>query len=673
MGLWSAALFGMTGVLLAVGRSRRGALLLAVACAGSVSGVLAAGRAMATMTTAIPEGRHTLTAAVITDPVDSRFGAETFTVEPTHLGAADGWVAWDGPRLIVTTNESVDVAAGERVVIKGRLTTSPGWYRGDPIAGRLSDAVILAVGPPHDPLFLAGNGVRDRIQSGLAPFDGRASAALLAGFLIGDVRDLPDADSEALRRSGLSHFVAVSGSNVALFLAGWWLLTAPVTPGPRSRSAVGLAGLALFLVVTRWEPSVVRASAMAAMVLGARMSGFALDGWAALGSAVTALLLVSGDLAGDVGFQLSVAATAGVLAGAGMWADRGPRWAWAALGATVSAQIAVAPILLMVFGTVPVAAPLANVVAAPLVAWATAIGGIGVLAGFEPMTGTGLMGAEAVLAIARSSADLPHLGPTAALGCGLIGAAALHPRLRPAAVMAGAVALAMIALPGGPGPPDGPELTVLDVGQGDSVLLRGPEGEVVLIDGGPDAALLRSALRSRGVRRIDLLIVTHLHADHTTGLVGITEFVNVERVWHPEQEGEGGAFDDLIAGAEAAGVVVEVPEAGWVAEIGSLRLEVLGPLRRYASPNDGSLVIRVVAGGHTALLVGDIETFAQHDLGPLPADVLKVPHQGAATSDLDWLAASAPSVAVISVGPNTFGHPSPEVIEVLERAGARVM
>ena len=108
---------------------------------------------------------------------------------------------------------------------------------------------------------------------------------------------------------------------------------------------------------------------------------------------------------------------------------------------------------------------------------------------------------------------------------------------------------------------------------------------------------------------------------------------------------------------------------GWEAEIGAFRLEVLGPVRRYASPNDGSLVLRVTAGGVIVLLPGDVEAIAQADLGPLPADVLKVPHQGAATSDPEWLAASAAGVAVVSVGPNDFGHPAPEVVAILERAG----
>jgi competence protein ComEC len=277
--------------------------------------------------------------------------------------------------------------------------------------------------------------------------------------------------------------------------------------------------------------------------------------------------------------------------------------------------------------------------------------------------------AGVMLRIARGAADLPQLGVAELV---LVGAGAVvgvtRPGLRPLLALAGVAIVGLAVVP--PRPPDGPEVWFLDVGQGDAALVRGPGGEVVLIDGGPDPVLLRAHLRRAGVRRIDLLIISHLHADHTTGLLGL--HLPVTRVWHPPQLGEGPPFDTVIAEQVVSGAVVEVPAVGTVATLGSLRFEVVAPLRRYASPNDGSLVVRLVAGGADVLFSGDIEAIAQADLGPLPAAVLKVPHQGAATSDLGWIAAVAPVVAVISVGPNDYGHPSPEVVATLEDAGAVV-
>jgi competence protein ComEC len=647
---------------------RRGSLIPVLLLAGVIAGSLSAERERAALAVPLPAGTVTMTGRALDDP-GARRSHDGFVFRPDAIVRNGEWHPWPGPALLVEAADT-GVAAGERVLVEGRIRPGSAWSRAAVVAGRVAARRVEPLGPAPDLLFRTGNLLRDRVLDGAGRGSGRPAAALLVGFLIGDTSELPDGDAQALRRSGLSHFVAVSGSNVALFLAAWWLAMGPLGWGPRRRALLGLAGIAVFLVVTRWEPSVVRAGAMASLVLGGRLFGLAIDGWTALGTAVAGVLLAAPGLSGDVGFQLSVAATAGVLAGAGAWRERRPRWVWTALAATIAAQAAVAPLLLIHFGSVPLFAPLNNVVAAPLVAFATAAGGIGILAGLDPATGLGLAAADAVLVVARFGRDLPQLGWAGVLLVSAGSLLALRRRLRPLVALAGVLAVAAAVTP--PSPPEGPQVTVLDVGQGDAVLLQGPSGEVVLIDGGPDPVLLRDALVSRGIRRIDLLVLSHLHADHTTGLTGITDIASIGLAWHADHAGEGGAFDAVLAELVAAGIPAEVPEPGWRVSIGAFDLEVLGPSRRYASPNDGSLVLRATAAGRSVLLAGDIETIAQADLGSVRADVLKVPHQGAATSDPDWLAAVAPEVALISVGPNTFGHPAPEVIAVLEQTGAVV-
>lgn len=666
---WGLALAGAgaCGAAARLAGRRRWPLVVVLAAAAGASGALAAGREQATLGAEVPAGRVVMAGTAAGDAVAEGDG-ERFTLRPGHLLIEGSWRPWSGPRLAVAGPTS-GVAAGERVVVAGRLEPASFHTRFGPVAGLVEARLVQRLGPADDPVFATGNFLRRRVLGGLSPFFPRPAAGLLAGFLIGDESGLGDADREALRLSGLSHFVAVSGSNVALFLAAWWLAAGPLGWGPRRRAALGLVGLAVFVVATRWEPSVLRAATMAALVLVSRLTGRAVDAWAALGGSATLLLLASGDLARDAGFQLSVAATAGVLAGSGLWRDRRPRWAWTALAATVSAQAAVAPLLLYHFGSVPLFSPLTNVVAAPLVAASTAAGGIGVLTGLRPLTGIGLLAAHAVLGIARFGRDLPQLGWA---GVGVVGAAAalaLRPRLRPVVVLGAALAVGVLTLPAG-GPPEQPEAVFLDVGQGDAALLWGPAGEVILVDGGPDPAVLRRALLRRGVRRIDLLVVTHGHADHLGGLAGLTEWAAVGRMWHSGQAGT--AIEGLLREMAADGVPVEVPAVGWQARVGTFSVEVLGPKRRYASANDGSLVLRVTAAGITVLLPGDVEAIAQAELGPLSADVLKVPHQGAATSDPAWLVASGSRVAVISVGPNDYGHPSPEVVAVLQASGAEV-
>ena len=115
------------------------------------------------------------------------------------------------------------------------------------------------------------------------------------------------------------------------------------------------------------------------------------------------------------------------------------------------------------------------------------------------------------------------------------------------------------------------------------------------------------------------------------------------------------------------------PPVGEVYRLGAVTLSVNGPFRQYASSNDQSIVLTVSGPEKSMLLAGDIETYAQADLGHLRADVLKVPHHGAGTSDPDWLDGVGAEIAVISVGTNDFGHPVPWVITELEESGATVL
>jgi len=596
----------------------------------------------------VPPGQMTAQGRVILGPIDGRFGP---------------WALVETERAIVLLDleETQTVLPGANVSFAGFADGKPGTARGRAYSAKVRvDEVIVDDGLS---LSVLGESISGHVMTRLEPFDdGRG---LLAGFLIGDTSNVSDSDVDAMRLSGLAHFVAVSGSNVALFLLLLFVATGPLAIGPKRRAVIGLIGLPVYAAATRFEPSVMRASLMAGIALSGRLVGVVLEAWQLLALAVVLLLLLDPHLSSNVGFQLSVVATAGVMVGA-RWPVKGGKLL-RALAVTIGAQVAVAPLLLVHFGSVPLMSPAINLVAAPVVAASTVIGAVGVVGpGF--LVDLASLLAKAVLVLARAGSTLPQLGP---LGLGVLLGAGLivlrWPRVAPAVALVGSVVVVGLLFGGRTTLPDG-SVVVLDVGQGDSILIHGGDGRFALVDGGPDQRVLSEKLRRYGVRGLELVILTHVHADHVTGLIGVVESLPVSRVWadpEPHTTTAATKLFDLVS--------AEVPAVGDSYQLGSLSLEVLGPLRRYASPNDQSLVIQVSGSSRTMLLTGDIETVAQADLDHITADVLKVPHQGGATSDPDWLASVGASLAVVSVGPNQFGHPADWVVRELEEAGAEVV
>ncbi len=658
-----ALIVGATIALWSITRTRRvGWLVLAVLVSlGGVSGWTADVRASAVLTASVPTGPVEMTATIREDP--SSVTAWMAVGEPSMLDGAP----WAGPPLAIGPLPG-EVEAGDTVVVRGRLTQRSHRIRNDMVAGTLRlrslDEHVEAAGP----FFVAGNARRHRVRATFSrddPVDG-----LVTGLLIGDTERVPARTMEDLRRAGLAHFVAVSGSNVALFLAALWIVGAPIAIHPRLRSVLGLAGLIVFVVVTRWEPSVIRASAMAAVPMVGSVIGVPADPWMALGTAVTLLLLASGDLLHSVGFQLSVAATAGVLIGIGIVGGRRPRWLWMPLGATVGAQVAVAPIIVTVFGTIPLVAPLANLVAAPVVTISSTLGIAAVIVPIEPLIGLSRLASGAVLRIADVASEGPQLGAWGALGAGVIAAAIVVPWLRPL----GLAGMALVVLSLGTSTsawPAVPTLIAFDIGQGDAIALLDASGAAALVDGGPDPGVLDRALRRHGIERLDLVVASHGDSDHAGGLFDLVRFGTVGELWLPEHQTDP-VLDELAEAAGLRGIPVRRVSAGDRGAVGAITLEVLGPARRYLADNDGSVVLLARAGS-TVLLPGDIEAVAQHALPPVRPDVLVVPHHGAGTTDRDWLERVAGPVAVVSYGANRYGHPHPEILDVLDRSGSRVL
>jgi len=285
---------------------------------------------------------------------------------------------------VVLVRASGDVAmrlgvldAGDRVTLAGGFEPLAGWDRRE--RWRHAVAVLRAddlVGfePPRAATWKVANALRRRVVAGLA-FLPETERALASSYLLGDDRAIPPETLGQFRAAGMTHLLVVSGSNVAFALALFGPLLRRM--GIRSRFVAGIGILVMFGTMTRWEPSVLRAVVMSGLVMVAMLVGRPTGGVRVLAIAVTAIVLADPFLVHSIAFQLSCAATGGIaiLARPIAHALPGPRWTREAVGATLGAEIGVAPVLVAVFGTVPLASIPANVLAAPPVGIVT-VGGL---------------------------------------------------------------------------------------------------------------------------------------------------------------------------------------------------------------------------------------------------------------------------------------------------------
>ncbi|HVM29793.1 MAG TPA: ComEC/Rec2 family competence protein [Candidatus Limnocylindrales bacterium] len=570
-------------------------------------------------------------------------------------------------------------------------------------------------------------------------------AGLAAAIVIG-LRERVSRDVAAdFRTAGLSHVVAISGFHVALVAALAGAVLSPLSRRPRS--VVLLIFLVTYALLAGASPSVLRATAMAGTVLLLRIGGRRGQAAAALGMAVVALLLIDPATVTEVGFQLSVAATAGLLRWAGPFADwlagrlpaAVPRWLIEALAVSLAAQLATLPLVLLHFGRLSVVAPISNVLAAPLIAPAMAAAGVALGTGalgaggpaeilLAPLQLMGSLAVGALISVARMCAALPFasieleppldlLSATLAAGAGLwflrragprrekgssdlpepraTGRAsaptARRPGLAAAAVLV-AVALSVAAFVGAR--PDGRlHMIVLDVGQGDAVLLIGPSGSRMLVDTGPDADRLLALLDARlpaWDRRLDMVVLTHPHEDHVAGLALLLDRYRIGVIAEPGMRGLGPGDAAYRARLSELGRTTSVLAAGDQLLLDQARVDVRWPLRGRVptTPSNGgkavnnvSIVLDVSFGTRRLLLTGDIEEEIDSQLtaaglgGAAAVDVLKVAHHGSATATTDaFLDRVRPRLAVISAGAgNAYGHPSPRTISRLRVAGAEVL
>jgi competence protein ComEC len=593
---------------------------------------------------------------------------------------------------------------GEQVQVRGRLAPA---RRGDDVVATLSGKGTPAVRSPPGAVRRAAGSLRSGLQraSQGAPGPG---AGLLPGLVVGDTSRLDPAVQEDMRAAGLTHLVAVSGSNVAIVCGATLLLAGRC--GLRRRWRAPLAALALvaFVVVARPEPSVLRAAVMGGVGLVGLASARRTQGIPALSAAVLVLLVVDPWLARSYGFALSVLASLGLLILARPWADWlatwMPRWLALALAVPLAAQAACGPVIVLLQGSVSIVAVPANLLAAPFVAPAT-IAGV-VAAAVSPLSGPvasvlawgGVIAADAIVMVARLAARVPAVpwpgGAAGAVSLALVTAAVVfgaRPAVRAgvrhpwaaAALLPIVLAVTVPTRSAGWPPPDW-VMVMCDVGQGDGLVLATSPRHAMVVDTGPDPAVMDRCLDRLGVDTIDLLVLTHDHADHVEGLPGAIDGRRVGLLLLNGLDDPPAEARRIAHWAEASHLTVRRAEVGSTGDIAGVHWQVLWPrwvIHEGSMPNNDSVVLLVQTHGLRLLLLGDVETPAARQvdraLRALPAgpavDVLKVAHHGSALQDPGLVQDVSARLALVSVGAgNTYGHPAASTLALLRGTGATV-
>jgi competence protein ComEC len=650
----------------------------------------------------------TLTGTVVDDPrlISARFGDEVLVrLQVQRVEAPGLTLTLRQPVLVFGPVSWSKVPLGATVRVSAHLA---------PATGADVAAVVSTSQPPDiragpDLWWRASGRVRAALRESVSglPADRRA---LVPALVDGDDAGLDAALKDDFRTTGLTHLLAVSGTNLTL-VVGFALVVARWA-GVRGRwlYLVGAVGIAGFVLLARAEPSVLRAAAMGSVALLGLGTNGTDTGTRALGVATVVLLLVDPGLATAVGFVLSVLATAGILLLAPTWRDALarwlPRWLAEAVAVPAAAQLVCTPVVAAVAGQVSLVAVGANLLAAPVVGPATVLGLMGGLTTLVWPPAGRILGSAAgwcvawIVEIAQRGAGLPTpalswgSGPVALAVLTLlcVGLAVLAPRLlaRRATGLAccGLLVLGVLVRLPTPGwPPTGWLMVACDVGQGDGLVLNtGHPHIAVVVDAGPDPRPMKQCLDALGVERVALVVLTHFHADHVDGLSGVLDGRRVDTVWVSRLQDPPAGVARVRQATTAAGVPTEVAPYARARSIGEITLEAVWPLPSSPStgPGDGStannasVVLLVRIRGVTLFLGGDIEPEGQERLAAalpeLHVDVLKVPHHGSRYQDLPFLQSLQARLAVISVGAdNDYGHPAPETVSGLAATGERVL
>lgn len=566
-------------------------------------------------------------------------------------------------------------------------------------------------------LIRAGMNIRDRIVHVIDNSLPHQQAGLLNGMLIGYREGLSDEVQEAFSNAGLTHIMAVSGANVAFLILPLSFLLKLLGIGKKLSKLVIIAFLILFVFVTGFEPSVLRAVLMAGVILLSEVLYKKPDTYAAIAFSCILLLVISPCMLFNIGFQLSYAATLGIVM---LYKNIKklitckfvPNKVAEIIGGTLAAQLGVLPITLIHFNKLSLISIIPNILVAPILGLITILGMLMAILGQFSLYLSTLIGylnnifLSAVLYVTKWSSGVSFAAITTVTPSLIMGAAyyvviwflfwykplkGISLKLRHGAAVLSIIAVFFLT---GTLKPACMEVTFLDVGQGDCAFIRTYTGKTVLIDGGGSTnpnniskvgeRVVIPFLLDSGICSLDAVIATHPHSDHIQGLGDVLKGLGTKRLIIPSIENDAG-FEELLSTAGSKNIpVTRCFEGDRIRLDDRTVMQVLNPPGNWPgdeeSFNNASLVLKLSYGHTSILFTGDVEAEVEErivssgteddiDVSLLDVDVLKVAHHGSAySSGKAFLDAVDPQAAIISVGRNNFGHPSEKVLNLLKES-----
>ncbi len=539
-------------------------------------------------------------------------------------------------------------------------------------------------------------------------------AGLLAGMIIGYKDGLDENAYNAFSKAGLTHIMVASGMNVAFIILPLTYISKKMRIGSAATSILIIAVLILFVFVAGFSASVVRAVIMGIIIMVGKLVMRETDIFTSISAAAMILLFVNPYTLFDIGFQLSFSATISLVLFYQKIKERIdnkylPNIISDTLAATIAAQIGVVPITLYYFNNLSTISVLSNLLVVPVVQMITIIGFAMVFAGIVNINLAVLIGyinntfLSFVLFITENTAKLPYASlklPTPPLWLIVLYYIAVlyifkwkdriknKQSIKYVKYICLAVTILLIVIKNII--PKPLEITYLDVGQGDSTFIRTTHGTKVFIDGGGKAAGSKSTydvgeavvvpyILDQGTKKIDIVIATHGHSDHTEGLEAILKEMDVEMVILPDTDGKG--FEKIIQLCNQKKInIVECKKGDIIRLDEDTVFDVLSPMKfeqdvlSQQSLNNSSLVLKLRYKNFKALFQGDAEVPIEQRMLEqgldLRADILKVGHHGSYSSTSEeFVKQSKFKYAVISVGKNNFGHPSQFVVDRLKESG----